>query len=186
MRMTAEWYKSEVKPKENRDWTDEEKKLILSLREEHHSSQEIAKMLNVSVVMVYNQTRLARRGTSKQCFACGNPLTEDEQYLDYTKFVKLCFSCKEKLSAYKSRLREHALKNHYCGYCGRRKIISGKTACRKCLSATYRRRLRKGLCGICGKNPTRKKGRSLCSSCTLLMRIKGRIYRKRHHGLQMD
>lgn len=185
MPMTAEWYKTDVKPKENRDWTNEEKKLVLTLREENHSSQEIAEMLNVNVIKIYNQTRLARRGVNKQCFACGNPLTDDEQHTDHKKFIRLCFSCKEKKYEYKSLRRENALNKHTCGYCEKRKVVPGKTACRRCLSATYRRRKNKGICGICGRKPVRKKGKALCNDCVLLMRIKGRLYRKQQHGTQL-
>lgn len=181
MNMTAPWYRSDVKPKDNLMWTDKERKMILDLRHQKQSSQEIAHMFGVSLTIIYNQTRLARRRIMKQCFQCGHTLTEDEQSDNVDRFIKICTNCRTSLKEYKRERREHFLNQGICGYCEKRPVVPQKSACLKCLSATYRRRIKKGICGNCGRNPVRKKGKSLCETCTKNFRIYGRIYRKTHH-----
>lgn len=86
--------------------------------------------------------------------------------------IKLCNKCKNELVEYKRGLRDKAIEAGLCGYCHRRKVVEGKKACEKCLSATHRRREQKGLCGACGKHRIVHKGGALCKYCMREHRIK--------------
>jgi hypothetical protein len=177
MSKQSPWYLTEVKEKENKTWTDAEKIRVYTLRQDFQA-KEIANIFKTTVNQVYNITRIVKNSLESRCYHCSNPLTEEE-IKSSDGLVKACKKCKKEAMTYKRGLRNRALKLDLCGYCGKRKIVKGKKACKKCLSASYRRRQAVGLCGICGKNPVAHKGGSLCNKCLDTNRIKTIIFRQR-------
>jgi len=201
------WYFGEVKEKENRSWTTSEKVRIYTLRQ-YNPVENIAEMFNTNINQVYNITRMVKRGLEGRCYHCGNlteprPVEHDEiQKRAYEIHVKtgsqdatanwnqaekelqleagygLCGRCTKKLVKYKRNLRKHALERGLCGYCHKRKVVEGKKACIKCLSATHRRREKIGLCGACGRNPIANKEGALCKECLEQDKIRTTNYRK--------
>jgi len=179
MEMTRpKWYLSDIKKKTNRDWTLNERILILTLREKGVSSEEIAKKVGTSKIRIYNVVRITRKQVDHKCYACGSLLSEKELKANAHRKVKNCFSCKKQMSESKKDRREKALERGLCGYCQKRKVTPGKKSCHKCVSATHRRRYILGICGICGENPINKKRSiTMCSTCLDAMRSKATKYR---------
>ena len=173
----SKWHDIEVKEKENRSWPDEDKIKIYTLSRDH-SASEIASMFNATVTQIHNVTRLAKKGLKQCCYHCGTPLTEEELRAHHG-LVKACTRCKEAAFKYKRVRREKALKQGLCGYCETRPVVSGHTACIKCISATHRRRNKEGLCGFCGVRPVKHEGGSLCEECIKITATKTMIYRER-------
>jgi transposase-like protein len=157
------WYLSDVKEKENRDWPDEDKLAIYYLCQ-NHPSAEVAQKFDATRIQIYNITRLARKALKQQCHHCGTPLTEEEATAPRTGLVKTCKKCQIGFFNYKKERRDKALKRHMCGVCGTKPVLKHHTACKSCISSTYRRRIKDGLCGVCGKNPI-KEGSALCNQC---------------------
>jgi hypothetical protein len=176
MRARSPDYLTSVKAKENRDWSDKDKIRVYTLRDDHQA-KEIARMFNTTVNQVYNITRIVKNSLNDQCYHCGNALSKKEKAAS-EKLNQLCTRCKKESQDHKKRLRNKALKHGLCGYCHKRKVIKGKKACVKCLSASYRRRQQQGLCGICGKHPAIKGG-ALCRKCLDTNNIKTTISRQR-------
>jgi transposase-like protein len=200
------WYLGDVKEKENRSWTTSEKIRVYALRQ-YNPVEDIAKMFDTNTNQVYNIARMVKKGLEGRCYRCGRPnepklverssiekrayeifLTgsqdaktnwdQAEKELQLEAGYSLCSQCKETLVKYKRKLRRHALKKGLCGYCHKRKVVEGRKACIRCLSATHRRREKIGLCGACGKNPIANKGGALCEGCLEQDRIRTTNYRK--------
>lgn len=161
------WYLRDVKEKENRSWSDSDKFRIFNMCQNQPVS-EVAQEYDATKIQIYNITRLARKGLKQQCYHCGNPLTPEEAVAPKTGFVKACTKCKKAFIKYKKERRDRALKVHKCGVCGVRPVLKGHKACKSCISSTYRRRIKEGLCGICG-DPIFGEG-ALCPKCLVLNR----------------
>ena len=161
------WYLKEVKEIENYNWTTAEMKLIYTLRKKcNFSAKRVADKLGIRVVQVYNATRLVKRSYKKECFMCGHKLSEMDLNKNKGKFIKACTNCREKSLTYKKERREGFIKKGICGCCETEKVIPEHTSCKKCISATYRRRYLQNLCGRCGKHPITSESTTLCSFCT--------------------
>jgi hypothetical protein len=161
------WYLDSVKEKKTHKWTTKEMSSIYTLRKELKiPSGKIAELFNVSTIQIYNVTRLVKKAYKNQCFICGHNLSKVDIKKYKNKFIKACSSCREKQMEYKRERRNKVLKKGLCGYCEKNEVIPGYTACTKCISATYRRRYVKKLCGRCGKHPIyKKRSRALCINC---------------------
>lgn len=161
------WYLKDVKEKEKRDWTIKEMKTIYTLRNSHDIAPiKIARMFDATITQIHNVTRLARKAYKRKCFICGHDLSKTDLKKYKGKFLKACTKCRKKQTEYKKEIRERFLKNGKCGYCGKREVIPGHTACKKCISASYRRRYKKMICGRCGKNPIcTERSIALCETC---------------------
>lgn len=174
-------YLKSVRMKRNKTWSESEKKKIYSLRlVKKMSAKEVSRKLKINLIQVYNITRLMKKQVLEQCFVCGKDLTMEEKS-QKAKF-KACNECKSYLKRYKRWRRRKALRQNLCGYCEIEPVLPGKKACKKCISATYRRRIKEGLCGHCGKKPIKKHG--LCDTCAYKNRIGvrlGRLKRKAHY-----
>jgi len=172
-----EWYLGNVKAVQNRRWNERDKLAVFALREEENiPAQEVAGMYGVSRTQIYNVTRLVRRSKSKQCFSCGNPLTPKER--KKKGLVKACDKCKKEKQEYKNKRRKEFLKSGICPYCEKRKIVKGKKSCKKCLSATHRRRYNVGLCGQCGRRSIADHSEALCHTCLRINRKRSEALRK--------
>lgn len=158
------WYLQAVKERENRMWTKDERIQIFKLREKKRLAiPVIADRMKASVIQINNQLRIFRKAVDLRCRQCGSPLGDEEKSFIVTEQKStLCPVCKKAQFEHKHYLREKALKKGLCGYCQERKVVPGTCACRKCLSATYRRRRKEDLCGRCGK-PSKKQ--VFCSHC---------------------
>jgi hypothetical protein len=152
----------DVKPKENRTWTDTERQQIYTLKD-RCTALELAQLYNTSVYQIHNLHQHMKKLYGHRCFRCGKPMTSKE-LRNCKGYVKACSECKKAMRDYKARLRAEALKAGKCEYCKRRKKLPGRTACGRCLSATYRRRNLAGLC-VCGKEPVRFKGAAFGEKC---------------------
>jgi len=161
------WYLKDVKEKEKRDWTTQEVKMVYTLRKKHKLTPvDIAYMFGVSITQIHNITRLATKAHKKRCFICGHELCQTDIKKHKGKYIKACSKCIKKQNEYKRKRRNEALKEGKCGYCGKYKVIPGYTSCKKCISATYRRRYTQNLCGRCGKHPIyKKRSIALCKQC---------------------
>jgi len=159
----TKWYLGDVNPKKNFVWTQKKRKEVYTLRKEL-PAREVAKKLNLTIIQVYNATRMYRRGLKGECFCCGHKLTEEEKLVS-KKRIKTCFTCKGKAKIYKEDYRESAKKQGLCVYCMEEPVRKGYVSCKKCVSATHRRRYAQGLCGQCGKNPINYPEESVCSTC---------------------
>lgn len=169
-----EWYLNNVKPLQNRKWTPKDRTYLVNLRKKLPAA-EVARRMGITLVQVYNESRLAKRKAHNQCFMCGEKLKKKDIGKGY---LNLCPECKEKKKKYRKKRRVLAVKKKICIYCEKRKAIPGKHSCRKCISATHRRRYINGLCGACGKHPIRKPGAAFCEICARNNRTKIRIHRK--------
>ena len=156
-------YLSQVRKKKNRDWSEKEKVQIFTLRKSGMPAKDVARKFKCNITNVYNITRLMRSGLKDKCYRCGTPLTLEEK--TQKGFFKPCKICKKGFKEYKRALREEAIKNGLCGYCHTEPVIPGYKSCVKCISATHRRRYKKGLCGQCGERPPHRKDASLCTVC---------------------
>jgi transposase-like protein len=156
------WYLKDVKEKENRDWPYEDKLSIYYLCK-NHPVAEVAHKFNATKTQIHNITRLTRKSLKQQCYHCGDPLTEEEAIAHKGSLIKACNKCKVAFFQYKKERRDRALKQHMCGICRAQPVLKGHTACKNCISSTYRRRIRDGLCGKCGKEAI-KEG-ALCKRC---------------------
>jgi transposase-like protein len=186
--MREAWYLGKVPEKRNRLWTENEKMRVFTMKtQEDYSAAEIARKFKASVIQIYNVVRLVKKGLKNECYMCGNSLTEKEIHNNKNRFIKACDECKEKSENYKKNLRKQAIKRGLCIYCviqkGHtfigRKALSGHKSCRRCISATHRRRYALGLCGHCGKNPIGKGKIALCNECAEASKTKTAIYRQR-------
>jgi len=173
----TKWYLNDVKPKRNIVWTQKLRKEIYTLRKEL-PAREVAKKLNLTVIQIYNATRMYKRGLKSECFCCGNPLTKKEKAAS-RKRIKACFKCKKKAKEYKDSLRKKAKQKGICVYCLDRPARKGHNSCRRCVSATHRRRYLQGLCGQCGKKPINYPDESVCPSCAKKNRERAAEIRKR-------
>lgn len=176
-RAKTKWYLEDVNPKKNFVWTEKKRKRVFTLRKKL-PAREVARKMNLTVIQVYNATRMVRRGLSDECFVCGNKLTEKEKIANEKK-IKSCFKCKKKAKEYKNKRRRIAIKNKMCVYCEKRPAREGHVSCTKCISATHRRRYRQNLCGQCGKNSINYPEESVCPSCAKKNRIRSAEYEKR-------
>jgi hypothetical protein len=174
-------YVEGVKPKTYRSWTEEERYRILSWREQRISTKEIAERIRAKKGQVQNIIQQMRKVVQCKCYRCGEPLKRSEIAKAPNKLLILCKRCKEVTMTYKRGCRDKSLELGLCGYCGRHFVVPGRKACIQCLSATYRRRNRQGLCGKCGKGPLREPGASLCINCTDTMRTQARIIIMKKH-----
>lgn len=165
MRTKPEWYWNSVKERENRLWTSFERMHILKLREQKRLSIPlIANRMKASTNQINNQLRIFRKAMALRCRQCGNPLEEERKNIVISEHKStLCKKCEKEQLEYKRILRTGALKKGLCGYCMVRKVIPGTCACRKCLSATYRRRRLEKQCIKCG-NPS--PDRAFCPACS--------------------
>lgn len=174
--MRPSWYLSEIKEKENKDWTITEMVKVYTMRvEEDIPVERVASKLKVSKCQIHNITRMMRKAVHGHCYKCNTTLTEEEMISKKpNRIIHLCFKCRKKLKKYKKKLRESFLKKGLCGYCGIRKKLKNRGSCKLCLSATNRRRERVGLCALCGKNPIRNDhpNGALCIICAEKMREK--------------
>jgi hypothetical protein len=186
--MRYKWYSEKVRPLENRPWTLSERTLIWRLKAEDPSItySEIAshfpdlksrpdrRIRN----MIHNQIRIINKSFNNRCFQCGHELTDQDHLTRKPgRILFLCIKCKKKSTAYKRHLREVALKHDRCGICHTEELAPGRTACRKCLSSTQRRRYNKHLCGQCGRNPLDQNSNSFCTECLRIIRLNMSIYR---------
>lgn len=171
------WYLDGVKPLQNHPWTDREKLAVFAFRDEVDTPAEVvARAFGVSKTQIYNITRLVRRSKNKECFSCGHSLTRKE--LRQKTLIKSCDRCKEEKRKYKQKRREKCLANGICPYCEKRKLVKGKKACTKCLSASHRRRYNQGVCGQCGQRPIAKDSEALCPLCLEVNRKRSAAQRK--------
>jgi hypothetical protein len=154
---------TDVKPKENRTWSEMEREQIYTLKE-RYTAGELAKLYGTTVYQVHNLWQQMKKRHLHKCFRCGNDMTPQERKA-CKGIIKACPKCKKDMHDYKTKLRAKALKAGKCEYCRVRKALPGHTGCSKCLSATHRRRILSGLCGICGMEPVRFKGASLGEKC---------------------
>jgi len=167
-------YLNSVRPKVYHDWTPDEMIEMYVLRRIGWPVSRIAHKSRFNKVQIHNTVRRVYRVVAKECIRCGHELKEDEQ--SKNPFTNLCHKCKRKTTKYKRILRKKALKEEMCGYCGIEVALPGFKACEKCISASYRRALKRGLCGRCGKNPI--KSSSMCSSCLEKTREYSRQWRR--------
>lgn len=174
MKVRAKWYLEDVKKKQNRSWSTKQKIQVLTLCLTH-TAKEVAEKLGTSVTVINNVKRLAKLGLSGRCFHCGDELTEKEKAARKNKFSIPCDACKEKMQEYKKQRRERALKSGLCGYCEKKPVLPGKTACKSCLSSTQRRRNKMGLCGTCGKRPLIQPEGAVCHVCSKKMTEQHRV-----------
>lgn len=168
------WYLS-VSPRKNQEWTQEKMNEVFTLRKEL-PAREVAKKLGLTVIQVYNATRLIRRKRKNECYSCGHELTKEDKLVSKGKKIKICNTCREKFKSYKKGRVKIARKHKICVYCQKRKARPGYVSCAKCVSATHRRRYAMNLCGQCGKNPINYPEESLCPSCAEKNRKKAVIY----------
>ena len=154
---------TDVKPKENRSWTEMERTQIYTLKE-RYTAEELAKLYGTTIYQIHNLCQQMKKRYLHRCFRCGNDMTPEERKA-CKGVIKVCPKCKMAMHNYKARLRAIAMKAGKCEYCKVRKALPGHTGCSRCLSATHRRRNLLGLCGICGKEPVRFKGASLGEKC---------------------
>ena len=164
-----EWYLDikQIKEIENHNWTSTEMRQVYTLRKTYKlSAKKIADRFGIRVTQVYNTTRLVKRSYNKECFMCGHKLSEEDIGKNKGKFIKACTKCKSESLTYKKERREEFLSKGLCGCCETEKVIPGQTSCKKCISATYRRRYLKNLCGRCGKHPITSESTTLCFFCT--------------------
>jgi len=162
-------YTRGVAPRKNNVWTEDNLNRVYTLRLKGDTPQEIADWFGVSKVEVHNATRRAKALLAGKC-VCGEYLTPQEVLDNEHRIAKLCTKCKKAQMEYKHQLREDALAAGKCGYCQDADVLPGKCACKKCLSATHRRRNLDGLCGKCGARPIRAGGKALCDVCAAEMR----------------
>ena len=172
LKTKTKWYKN-VPEKVKKDWTSEERKNLLELNRKGLSSDEIIEIMGgkLTKVQIYNQVRIAKKIHAKRCYQCGTPTSR----VSKTGLI-ICKNCVKKNGQYKKVLRKRALKHGLCGVCYKNKVIPGHTACRKCLSATHRRRIAKGLCCKCGRRKLDKSSTTLCKVC---LTVNGQISRER-------
>lgn len=156
-------YLLKVRPVQNKKWTNNEKVIVYTYRNEGMPSKDIAKKMKCSTIQIYNITRLMRSGIKQRCFCCGKKL--DTLELLQKNLVKACNVCKKKFREYKKMRLKEAHDKGLCCYCHKRKALKGYKSCAKCVSATHRRRMLNDLCGQCGKHPPHKKGAFLCVLC---------------------
>lgn len=174
-----DWYLEGVKKIERDQWTIGAIEQVYTLRNDYNEpAVKVADIFGVEVNQVYNMTRLARRAHRKECFICGRKLSKKDMEISKKKFIKACTNCKEKAQEYKKERREAALEKGLCSYCEKEKVIPGKTSCKKCISATYRRRYKKGLCGRCGKSSIDENSNTLCHTCIKKSKKRAQTYRK--------
>lgn len=170
VRQRSDSYVKGVKPLENKKWTKQERKYVLTLKDKGVKRSHIAKMLDVTTTQIDNQLRMTRKMLLRKCFVCGSPIKKCEK-------PTLCPKCRNLTTDYKAARRKELLAEGLCGVCGLRPPKKGKRCCKRCISGTQRRRLAKGLCAACGKRPVRpqpsmshRNKKALCTVCARTMR----------------
>lgn len=153
------WY-LKPPPEKHQKWDAEKRINIAILREEGTSPELLAKAYGTNKVVIYNQTRVGRCSLNGVCFRCRRPLKKKKPGKP-----ELCNQCKEIIREYKRKYRKKAQKIDYCTACGSRKALPGHRYCKNCLSISYRRRIKKGICGVCGERPIAKNSFSMCYTC---------------------
>lgn len=187
------WYldPEEIRQYRNTRWSPEDRKLIhrLRVREERPIEdiiQVMARRLGVhpasqyvTRTKIHNQVRISRAAMKGLCIQCRRELRpEDIKANENRNDLKLCVRCMNERSNLKEILRTKAIKRGLCGVCHRRKVLRGRTECKKCLSYVQRMRILKGLCGSCGKHPINKsRSKALCNDCMETNNKRGREYR---------
>lgn len=159
------WYLKSIQTKKNREWSNADKHRIYTLRERKMPVTLIAHKYGAHVIQIYNIIRIMRQAAKKQCFICGHKLTPEELDKNKKRLIKACDLCKKKSQLYKKKRRKRVLKQGLCGYCETKKALPGQSSCKKCISATYRRRYKQGLCGRCGRYPIKEGVTTQCYSC---------------------
>lgn len=169
-------YTNGVRPKVNNSWTNTKLRAVYTMRTVRgNTAAEIAVAMGTNKTEIHNALRRMYRAVNNQCLKCGKPLAEEDIAKIQGRMTSiLCPKCKQETTEYKKKRRDVALSRGVCGYCQKPNalVIPGTGGCRKCLSATHRRRNVAGLCAICGKKPIRKKGKMLCIDCAVTMRDK--------------
>lgn len=198
------WYtdKKSIKEKRQFRWTVEERALLYDLRiKKNKSIAEIQKFFRkknkiplylgpddnsdkFSRTRLHNQIRIVRGSFKGLCYKCRKKLTQRDLKRINKKekgdpSLGLCSSCIKEVAEYKRDRRENALKLGLCPICVKRKVLKGHTMCKKCLSASHRRRYADGLCGKCGERPLAKNSISLCEECLKGNRKASKKYRRR-------
>ena len=177
----SQWYRNpaHIRQKTNHLWNRKEVQTIFTLRSRGFLiNQIIEKMgLDVGKIQVYNVIRRLRKSLQNKCFQCGKPLSEKESVELKGKLFKHCSKCRKRNTAYKEVLRQKKIRIGVCVCCGEKKALENKTTCKKCLSPTYRERITKGICGICGKHPLDENSISMCPTCLRKNRNNSKNYR---------
>lgn len=198
-----EWY-LDVKifrPYKQFRWTEKERKQlykmrvidemsITSIQRYFRKKYEIpytSKNDQFTTIRLYNQIRMARAVMENQCHHCRRKLRkkdlkryEKNKRNGRSDDLKLCIVCYENSEEYKKDRRERALKQGICPACLKRKVIKGRTTCKRCLSLSQRIRYVDNICGSCGKYPINKKrSSSLCTRCLEKNRHYSQGYRDR-------
>lgn len=175
-RSKFKWYLEDVNPRKNIEWTEEERKEVFTLRKKL-PAREVARKLKITIIQVYNATRLHKKTLKGQCFVCGNELTTIEKKRAQNHKIKICSICRKNAKNYKLGRRSVALKNNLCVYCSSRPALKGHVSCSRCISATHRRRYREGFCGQCGRHKINYPEESVCKKCAKINRRKAADYR---------
>ena len=163
-RIRPGWYTG-VGPKRSKEWDKRTRMLILKLRDKGVTPKEIAEDLETTVTSVHNQTRVARCSVLGICFQCRRPLPKVRPGIP-----ERCDHCKQEHADYKKDLSKDSKKRGICIACRKHPAVPGRSYCTQCLSATYRRRIKEGICGTCGLHPVSKKSESQCTACLKLNR----------------
>jgi hypothetical protein len=196
----SKWYTDKKvlrKPKQYR-WSDSDRAILFHLRVEKKmtivSIQRYFKKRDhlpinssndkYSTTRLYNQIRMAKAVMNGLCHRCRIKLTKkDLERYDKNKRggrssdLKLCLKCFKETQEYKDQRRQEAIDNGICPDCMKRKIIEGKSKCRRCLSWTQRSRNIQNLCSKCGKRPLSKKSITFCDHCLKINKKNSKEYR---------
>jgi hypothetical protein len=179
-----DWYMQKIEKSKKHSWKISDFTQVYTLRVAPPADQkvpvgQVRKILGkkctrkISKIDVYNLTRQSKAILSDRCMRCGNDLTDKDKRTKKTnRLLFLCTKCKEITTKLKEKRRKSFLKGGMCGVCGKRKTLPGRTSCVSCISMTYRRRNKKGLCGTCGANPIAKRSLCHCTACLEKMRVK--------------
>jgi hypothetical protein len=185
----TKWY-SKAPNKANLSWTHEERIEVYTMRVlKHMEPQRIVDTLKKNgklrgignprcLRIVYNLVRQARKIAQSCCIRCGKKLTAKDRKGIKSKTLIRCIKCRKHIQKYKNKLRKKFKKRGMCAVCGKNKPTAGRVECKHCLSATYRRRITKGVCGRCGENPIDATSSALCTPCLNLNKERARVYRQ--------
>ena len=179
----SSWYLNSVKPISVLKWTPEMRVSVYTMRvNEEMSISEIQNSVEESLgkrpnkIRIYNVLRMMRKSLAKCCYCCGKHLPKSKKAKGH---LVICRSCQKKRAEYWRKIREGRIKKKVCGVCGEFKVFNGFTACKSCISGTYRRRIIQGICGYCGERPLAPNSMALCEPCMELNRLKGQLHRKK-------
>ncbi len=204
VRLQRAWYLDEkvIRTKRLFRWTLEERALLYDLRiKKGKSIAEIQKFFRIknkipislgpddnsdkfSRTRLHNQIRMVRGAFEGLCHKCRKPLTKRDLKRINKKdredpSMGLCSKCSSEQSEYKKNRRDAALVLGLCPVCLDNPVVKGHTMCKKCFSASHRRRYVKGLCGKCGEKPLSKNSISLCDDCLEENRLVSKKYRRK-------